>query len=175
EAMPNPSLCRADGHGAEDAELGICLDKLNVTAGDSRDSEKRWRFFPFTPETHVSPDKMGKDFWFWDYIKYPYEEGPGCCSDTAISFHYVPAPHFYTLDYFVYHLRPFGRNMVYASLNSHVERNEQEESTQLQAVGSDVALLPAIPDRTKNEELVINQAAPEAAADGEKLKQDPQK
>ncbi|CAG0922497.1 unnamed protein product, partial [Notodromas monacha] len=175
EAMPNSSLCRADGHGAEDVEMAKCLDKVNVTAGDLRDSEKRWRFFPFTPQTHVTSDKMGINGskWFWDYIKYPYEEGPGCCSDTAISFHYVPAPHFYTLDYLVYRLRPFGRNMIYLSSNSRVERNAKQ---QIQAVGSDVALLPAIPGHSKNKESVPgkNQPASVAAADREKLKQDPQ-
>jgi hypothetical protein len=48
------------------------LTNVNVTAGDSRDEEKRWRFFPFTVESFVGPHEMGKDFWFWDYIKYPY-------------------------------------------------------------------------------------------------------
>ena len=65
-------ICRQDGKGAEDVEMGKCLENLNVEAGDSRDSLGRGRFFPFRPENHLT-QKYNKDFWYWRNIYYPDE------------------------------------------------------------------------------------------------------
>ena len=71
-------MCRHDGEGAEDVELGKCMENLHVQAGDSRDSLGRGRFFPFVPEHHLIPGLVGKDFWYWKYIYYPTEEVSIC-------------------------------------------------------------------------------------------------
>ena len=49
-------LCAADG-GAEDVEMGRCMEKLGVKPGNSTDELGRSRFHPLPPEYHLLPEK----------------------------------------------------------------------------------------------------------------------
>eukprot|EP00090_Calanus_glacialis_P002789 TRINITY_DN12070_c0_g1_i2.p1 TRINITY_DN12070_c0_g1~~TRINITY_DN12070_c0_g1_i2.p1 ORF type:complete len:325 (+),score=84.52 TRINITY_DN12070_c0_g1_i2:285-1259(+) len=103
--LKNSSLCNSENGGDEDVNMGACMKNLNVTVGDSRDSEGKKRFFPFHPQNHLIPSSGRKDWAYFVYTQYAEPNGTACCSDTAISFHYISPPTMYLLDYLIYHLR----------------------------------------------------------------------
>lgn len=93
---------------AEDVEVGRCLAKTGVTAGYTLDKRGREMFHPLPPEHHLIPGYLDKKFWIYSYNFHPYKDGPECCSDYSITFHYINPNMMYQLEYFIYHLRAYG-------------------------------------------------------------------
>ncbi|KAI1698836.1 fringe-like domain-containing protein [Ditylenchus destructor] len=117
EGLPDPEKCYVDHADvdnkevvSEDMELGRCLSKLGVKAGDSRDSKGRHRFFAVFVDRHLVPVRLADPdgYWIQDYSYYPVEQGPECCSDYAVTFHYTKPNMMYLLEYLIYHHRAYG-------------------------------------------------------------------
>lgn len=107
DIIEDKSRC-AEASFAEDVEVGRCLAKMGVVAGHTLDERGREMFHPLPPEHHLIPGYLNKDFWLYSYNFQPYKDGPDCCSDYSITFHYINPNMMYQLEYFVYHLRAFG-------------------------------------------------------------------
>ncbi|XP_055377345.1 glycoprotein-N-acetylgalactosamine 3-beta-galactosyltransferase 1-like [Condylostylus longicornis] len=88
--LPSPKPgCNIEGYGYDDFELGLCFKTINVINGDSRDSEGRTRFFPLALADHLLSQRDGPKDWFYDRIYYK----------TGFMF---------TIEFVIYHLRPYG-------------------------------------------------------------------
>ncbi|KAK2140542.1 hypothetical protein LSH36_1321g00053 [Paralvinella palmiformis] len=118
-AKRDASLCAQD-RGAEDVEMGLCLEKLHVVPGDTRDKLGRSRFHCFNPQTHLHG---GYPDWYSKYDKYGAKKGVEWMSDYPVSFHYMSPNAIYDIEYFIYHLGVYGIVKGLQDLNSDPEQH----------------------------------------------------
>jgi glycoprotein-N-acetylgalactosamine 3-beta-galactosyltransferase len=107
DGLKNKTKCREENDGFEDVEMGLCMQNLGVIAGNSRDQENKETFFSYQPEMHLDPGLKQTQPWLEQFWYYQQMTGFNCCSNHAISFHYI-----HPIDYLLYHVQPYGlRNM----------------------------------------------------------------
>ncbi|XP_064635609.1 glycoprotein-N-acetylgalactosamine 3-beta-galactosyltransferase 1-like isoform X2 [Lineus longissimus] len=126
------NMCRKD-HGAEDVNIGDCLEKLGVKPELSIDTYRRESFHPFNPGTHVGG---GYPDWYYKYTKYGSGKGKDCCSEYSITFHYIDPNTMYMLEFLVYGLKTFGVNEKFNSslVNSLFQHDKKTPYIQTVAV-----------------------------------------
>lgn len=110
--------------GAEDVELGKCMEAVGVVAGDTRDELKRGRFFLGQPEDHLMATAHAGSLDRTKSAWYRLMSGLNCCSDHAISFHHIRGGAMYVFEYFLYHLRSYGLTAFPQALPRKVDFNE---------------------------------------------------
>lgn len=85
---------------------GTCLNR-NAILVDTRDQFNQQRFFPIGIDPHFRTDIDGNWYFqrnYYNLTRYDLS----CCSDVVVELHYIPPVEMYLLEYFIYHVHPFG-------------------------------------------------------------------
>ncbi|XP_071121222.1 glycoprotein-N-acetylgalactosamine 3-beta-galactosyltransferase 1-like [Mytilus edulis] len=98
------TVCKQHGPN-EDVTMGECMGKVGVKIGNSTDALGRSRFHCFIPEYHL---KGNYPKWYYSFSVNDPQKGTESVSDYAITFHYISPEQMHVMDFFIYHLRPYG-------------------------------------------------------------------
>lgn len=106
--MHNEEVCKLSEEGAEDLELGKCLENSTIFI-DERDELKQKRFFPVGVNEHLNEQNENVSYWYDQMLYYDVKYGSlECCSDTFVNSHYITPRQQYMLNYLIYNVHPFG-------------------------------------------------------------------
>ncbi|CAL4064018.1 unnamed protein product, partial [Meganyctiphanes norvegica] len=105
--LKDQKLCpNKEKRGAEDLQLGHCMQAVGVEAGDSRDTLGLPRFFSHSPMSlYYKVAMINRLHWYWKYVWYKHDVGPDCCSPHVISFHDIDPRMMWTLETLLYRIR----------------------------------------------------------------------
>ncbi|CAL1538113.1 unnamed protein product [Lymnaea stagnalis] len=103
--IKNKTICKRDG-GYEDVEFGKCMESLGVPLKNTSDALNRPRFHCYNPEAYIHLTFDRASMRIYDLEKD--RGGMENISDYAISFHYISSHRMYEMEFFIYHLRPYG-------------------------------------------------------------------
>ncbi|CAH8510360.1 unnamed protein product [Schistosoma turkestanicum] len=118
----NPTCRSKENVFAEDVKLGSCAEATNVTVVDSLDAEGRECFHPFSPLHMLTDNSKTYPDWFLEYNYHRIDTGFNCCSDYAVSFHYIEPEEMYLYEYMLYHLHPYGIHRDYMDLINYLQQ-----------------------------------------------------
>ncbi|KAL3890041.1 hypothetical protein ACJMK2_002341 [Sinanodonta woodiana] len=90
---------------AEDIEIGNCLSELKVPILNSTDMFGKETFHPYHPKQHVLGPLPS---YLHEWSQNRPREGPMCCSQYSISFHYVQPSDMYVIDHLLYRTSVYG-------------------------------------------------------------------
>ena len=96
----------------EDQLVSVCARRAHIKLVSNLDQNGKSRIMPLTPELHLVDGAIAKSGYKWvlEYAAGKPKEitGRDCCSDLAISFHYIQPAYQHALHYLIYNLHPFG-------------------------------------------------------------------
>lgn len=133
--LPNKTICKMEETGAEDLELGRCLQHSAIFV-DERDEKMEKRFFPTGIVGHLGAD-VNLNYWYDNSQYYEVVHGNlSCCSELPAGFHYIGPHELYMLEYLTRHVHPFGikKNLTETSprklsLKQILRASDQESSS----------------------------------------------